>query len=118
VASLEGELYKRGGVLAYSCGASLGTMATSCYMPAPAVITLARQHLSERLSDKDSTCPQWWQTPMTSYGVVKGASSMLDKLTSRRRRFRPSPSRGLTPSGTLTWWGRSDKRPGASLISS
>jgi hypothetical protein len=49
-----------------------------------------------------------------SCGAVKDASSMLDKLISRRRRYRPSPSHGLSPSGTSTWRSHSDKRPGAS----
>jgi hypothetical protein len=117
---IEGQLYKRG-PMAYLCGASLETRAVSCYeryTPAPAVITSVREHLSERLSDKDSTGPRRWRTPRTSYHVVKGASSTLDKLTSRRRRSRPSPSCGLSPSGTSTWCGHSDKCPGASLTSS
>jgi ribonuclease HI len=42
----------------------------------------------------------------------------LDKLTSRRKRCRQSPSRGPSPFGTSTWWGHPDKRPGASPTSS
>jgi hypothetical protein len=40
---IEDELYKRGGSLAYSCGASLETRAASCYeryMPTPGPRTL------------------------------------------------------------------------------
>jgi hypothetical protein len=110
-----------GGALVYSCGASLETRAASCYeryMPTPVVITPVREHLSERLSDKVSTSPQRWRIPRTSYGTVKGASSTLDKLTSRCKRSRPFPSRVFSLSGTSTWWGRSDKCLGASLTSS
>jgi hypothetical protein len=106
---IEGELYKRG-LLAYSCGASVETRVASCYeryTPAPAVITQAQGHLSTQ-----------WRTPRTSYDGARGASSTLDKLTSRHRHYRPSPSCGLLPFGTWTWWGHSDKRPGASLTSS
>jgi hypothetical protein len=109
------------GLLAYSCGASLEIRAARCYdrsTPAPAVIMQAREHLSGKLSEKDSTNPRRWRTPRTLYGVARGASSMLDKPISRRKRSRPSPSRGLSPCGTSTWWGPSDKRPGASRISS
>jgi hypothetical protein len=64
-----------GGVLAYSCGASLETRAASCY--------------KRYISDKVCTGPQRSQTPRTSYDAVKGASSMLDKLISRSRHSRP-----------------------------
>jgi hypothetical protein len=100
---------------ASSCGAFPETRAASCYkryMSAPAVTTLVREHLSEWLAGKVSAGPQQSRTPRTSHDSVKGASSMLDKLTFRRRRFRPSPSRGLLPSGTSTWWDHSDEHPG------
>jgi hypothetical protein len=45
---------------------------------------------------------------------VNGASSTLDKLISRRKRCRQSPSRDPSPSGTSTWWVHSNKRSGAS----
>jgi hypothetical protein len=85
-------------------------------MSAPAVTTPVREHLSERPSDKVSTGPRWSLTQRTSCGAVRGASSTLDKLISRRRRYRPSPSRGLSLSCTSTWWGHSDKRLGAAPI--
>jgi hypothetical protein len=109
------------GPLAYSCGASSGSRATSCYkryMLVHVVTTLVQEHLLERPSDKASTGPRPSHTPRISCSAVKGASSTLDKLTSRCRRFRQSPSRGLSSSGTSTWWGRSDKRPGHSPTSS
>jgi hypothetical protein len=105
------------GLPAYSCGASSGIKAASCckkYIPTPAVTTPVREHLSEKLSDKVSTGPWQSLTRRTSCGVVKGSSSMLDKLTSQRKRSRQSPSRGPLPSGTSTWWGHSNKRLGAS----
>jgi ribonuclease HI len=74
----------------FSCGAFPETrVASYCkrYMPVPAVTMPVREHLSERLSDKVSIGPQRSQTPRTSCGAVKGANSMLDKLTSQRRRF-------------------------------
>jgi hypothetical protein len=83
-------------------------------MPAPAIITSVQERLSGRLSEKVSTGPWWSLTQRTLCGAVKGASSTLDKLTSRRKLYKPSPSRGLSLSGTSTWWGHSDKRPGAS----
>jgi hypothetical protein len=86
------------GPLAFSCGAFLETRVASCYkryMPVPAVTTPVREHLSEILFDKVYIGPQWLQTPRTSCDTTKAASSMLDKLTSRRRRSRPSPSHGL-----------------------
>jgi hypothetical protein len=107
--------------LAYSCGASLETRTTNCYKRytlTPATITQAQGHLSGRPSGKVSTGPRQWRTPRTSYNGARGVSSTLEKLTFRRRHYRPSPSRGLLLSGTSTWWGRSDKRPGASLTSS
>jgi hypothetical protein len=70
-------------------------------MPAHADITSVRELLSERLSDKGFTSLQWWQTRRTSYVVARDASSMLDKLTSLRKCFRPSPSHGLLLCGTL-----------------
>jgi hypothetical protein len=75
-----------------------------------------RQHLLGRLSDKVSTGPRRSQIPRTSCGAMKGASSTLDKLTSQHRRYRPSPSHGLSLFGTSIWWDLSDKRPGASPI--
>jgi hypothetical protein len=63
------------------------------------------------------TGPRRSQTSRTSCGTVKCATSTLDKLTSRHRHYKPSPSRVLSPSGTSTWWGHSDKRPGASPTS-
>jgi ribonuclease HI len=92
---------------AFSCSAFSETRVASCckrYMPAPVVTMPVQEHLSGRLSNKVSIGPQRSQTPTTSCGVVKGASSTLDKLTFRRRRFRLSPSHGLLPSGTSTWW--------------
>jgi hypothetical protein len=59
-------------------------------MPTPAVTTPVREHLSGKLSDKVSTGPRRLLTQRTSCDAVKGASPMLDKLTSRRKHYRPS----------------------------
>jgi hypothetical protein len=57
---IEGELYKRGaaGILMRGILGDQGRELLRRYTPAPAVITLAREHMSERLSDKDSTGPR------------------------------------------------------------
>jgi hypothetical protein len=62
----------------------------------------------------------WPTTVADSKDIVrrcKGCST-LDKLISQRRFFKPSPSHGLLPSGTSTWWRHSDKHLRASRISS
>jgi hypothetical protein len=71
-------------------------------MQALMVTTSVREHLSGKLSDKVSTGPQRSPTRWTLCGDVKGASSTLDKLISRRKHYRQFPSRGPSPSGTST----------------
>jgi hypothetical protein len=87
-------------------------------MPSHVVTMPNREHLSGKLSDKVSTSPRRSPTQRTLYGAAKGANFMLGKLTSWCKCCRQTPSCGPLQFGTSTWWGLSDKRPGASPTSS
>jgi ribonuclease HI len=109
------------GQLTYSCGASSGIKAASyCkrYMPTHVATTPDQEHLSGKLSDKVSTGPRRSLTQRTLCDAAKDADSTPDKLISRHKHCRRSPSCGPSQSGTSTWWAHSDKHPGASPTSS
>jgi hypothetical protein len=52
--------------------------------------------LVEKTSRQGFYWPTVVATPRRLYAIVRGASSTLDKLISRCKRFEPSPSNGLS----------------------
>jgi hypothetical protein len=81
---IEGELYKRG-----ATGIPVHPQRSR---PGAATQDPCRHMRPSRGPvNKGSTGPQQWWTPRTSFVIVKGASSTLDKLTSRASTSRTIP---------------------------